>query len=732
MSSYPPDRWEVRFLGDMDSFTVPSKAGVHNRGDKLSLAILMAAPPAEGLDGSFRLSLGGTQLLSIRCNAAEVIPHPGFMDFEIRADFQPGMTVVLPSNAIASDWLDLKELIQAQDVDVHDSDGEEANEQFLALLASTGEGASWRWLVASTGKEGSPLALRLQSLPIPLATLEANLAFKADSTPAMALGQFAILTDNFGSPECVGPVPVLFSSNPGETAATLAKDKRLEHNLCQAVYSRLIQPEVLSAAEALAFLKAPRTGRFLKPLVRSIKGRKPKSSVADTGKLKNQFLKLKYFGKNDLKEKTCCRLLESDCNTVPKNNMHYFAPPADGQQAGSSREQQDNSQPNTPASNSGGGSQHQEHAPTGSQAGSFTTPKYSVDNKYILSCVPPLHTQKLHVKLRRPANELLNASIADSTWGKYQSAWNNFLSYITEHDIRLKWPIDAVTVRGYVVWCLAVKKLQPSTTKSYLSAISFAHILKGVDSENFATDKFITAYLNGAKNLNQNDCTTKDKRRAMSLAILKILGHRIANSNWDEVAKQVVWAACVTGFFTSARMGEILARQVGKYDPTSDLCWKDVKLGKTSALLHLKSPKNRKVGSEFLDLFEISNESFCPVSSLKFLKFYQIKHGIFDAQKPVFMFKSGKFLTVDTLNKTLDCLTNDLCDKSFDKISCHSFRAAIPTALDKRPDIANTCDIRNWGRWGSGCYTSYTKLNTEQKKCMFGKIIQILQENINN
>ncbi len=69
MSSFPPADWEVRYLQDMDTFTVEPD------GNKLCLAALLAVKPAGALEGNFRLTLTGTEDVSIRLNVADFIPH---------------------------------------------------------------------------------------------------------------------------------------------------------------------------------------------------------------------------------------------------------------------------------------------------------------------------------------------------------------------------------------------------------------------------------------------------------------------------------------------------------------------------------------------------------------------------------------------------------------------------------------------------------------------------------
>jgi hypothetical protein len=86
MSSFPPADWEVRYLQDMDTFTVEPD------GNKLCLAALLAVKQAGAMEGNFRLTLTGTEDISIRLNVANFIPHKAMEVFTVVGQFHPGAT----------------------------------------------------------------------------------------------------------------------------------------------------------------------------------------------------------------------------------------------------------------------------------------------------------------------------------------------------------------------------------------------------------------------------------------------------------------------------------------------------------------------------------------------------------------------------------------------------------------------------------------------------------------
>ena len=108
-------------------------------------------------------------------------------------------------------------------------------------------------------------------------------------------------------------------------------------------------------------------------------------------------------------------------------------------------------------------------------------------------------------------------------------------------------------------------------------------------------------------------------------------------------------------------------------------------------------------GGEWVPLFEFPVKDFCPVRALRKLKKLQKEKGVFDPELPVFRFGSGKILTQKNLNKILaELLSSTRYRKKI--ITARSFRAGIPTDLERHPRLARDKHIKNWGRWRSSAY----------------------------
>ena len=163
---------------------------------------------------------------------------------------------------------------------------------------------------------------------------------------------------------------------------------------------------------------------------------------------------------------------------------------------------------------------------------------------------------------------------------------------------------------------------------------------------------------------------------------LPLLGHCLASAGWEPLSRQVVWAACTTAFFSSTRLGKLLASSPTSHDPSADLLWRDVIFHSPSAiLLGLKSPKSADPCGEFLDLFSFPGHNCCPVKTLRSLWNKHVAAGLASLDAPEFHFLLGKNLTPSHLNSILADLLPDLCVPGVNTISWHSFRAGSPLPL---------------------------------------------------
>jgi hypothetical protein len=291
----------------------------------------------------------------------------------------------------------------------------------------------------------------------------------------------------------------------------------------------------------------------------------------------------------------------------------------------------------------------------------------------------------------------------------------------------LSWPLTDVDLCGFASWAILNRHLKTSTVRTYLSNLSTAHELKGFGRVS-CLQPLTKRVLKGAENLDFYNSIAKSSRKVMTLPLLKLLGHEIAESSWSPFNKQVFWTACVTAFFGSFRFGEILAPSEWAYNKHETLLWSDVDITEDSVLIHVKISKNRTQGGEHIDLFPFSSHNCCPVKCLTRLQRMCMAKtdGKLADGEPVFRFDSGKLLTSEKLNTTLELLLRPHLGDQARDIQGHSFRAAIPSAMANNPNLASDEEIKSWGRWNSGSFKLYTRLRQNQKRSIFDKITAIL------
>jgi hypothetical protein len=90
--------------------------------------------PADGQEGHFRLVLSGSSHVHVRAKVYEVLPIKELAGIELREQFLPGHQIQLQKNSICSTWVDVEDLVKAQDVDAFDADGDPAHEALVDIL----------------------------------------------------------------------------------------------------------------------------------------------------------------------------------------------------------------------------------------------------------------------------------------------------------------------------------------------------------------------------------------------------------------------------------------------------------------------------------------------------------------------------------------------------------------------------------------------------------------------
>ena len=129
MSSFPPKRWEVRFLKDMASLTCEAPGP-----GELGLAAYLAVKPAGIEEGNFRFALAGPDKLKLRFKITDVINSRLFEGMFAEAELSVGDQIQFEKNTVCSDWFDIVELVNSQDYMITDNDDNDVSEDFLTAL----------------------------------------------------------------------------------------------------------------------------------------------------------------------------------------------------------------------------------------------------------------------------------------------------------------------------------------------------------------------------------------------------------------------------------------------------------------------------------------------------------------------------------------------------------------------------------------------------------------------
>jgi hypothetical protein len=276
----------------------------------------------------------------------------------------------------------------------------------------------------------------------------------------------------------------------------------------------------------------------------------------------------------------------------------------------------------------------------------------------------------------------------------------------------------------FISWAALEKKLSPDSIKSYISNIKLIHKLKGLPTDG-CSSFLCKTLIRGAENLHFYSNEKKEQKKVMSLPLLRILGHELANSNWSDHSKVVIWSTYTVAFMGSFRLGELLAKSETEFNPLETLMWRDIKIMSDDSIqIHVKVPKTRTAKGEHISLFPFPFYGCCPVAAIKKLKSLAEENG--DLNKPVFMFDSGRLLTKAKLNKIiqLQLFPHIVIEARY--YSCKSFRAALPSALAANPHMSNDSTIKRWGRWNSKAFERYTRLSHSAKRKLFKKFIKAL------
>ncbi len=154
---------------------------------------------------------------------------------------------------------------------------------------------------------------------------------------------------------------------------------------------------------------------------------------------------------------------------------------------------------------------------------------------------------------------LILDSKAKTTWNKHISAWKLYHHFCSGHNLSA-WPATVDKSRAFATWAVTERGFKSETVRSYVSSLSLNNALCGGTQNPLTSNLVIKMILKGADNRDQYNIAKCKPKLSVNPHMLKILGHRIANSDWGDISKQVCWTALVVCFFSSCCMGELVVK----------------------------------------------------------------------------------------------------------------------------------------------------------------------------
>ena len=170
------------------------------------------------------------------------------------------------------------------------------------------------------------------------------------------------------------------------------------------------------------------------------------------------------------------------------------------------------------------------------------------------------------------AVEAFSYSITRDTQSGYATAARHFFE--AEKELGRKFNIPPNEAKLIFLTCYFIKKdLTVPTIRNYMAGIRFYLLSLGIAAPPKLPplpEQLLVGRVNQVRN--PALLASKKTKRAISLEILKLLGHGIARNNvWSDYEKNLRWAVFLTAWWGSFRIGELLSKSMHQFHPSSAL-----------------------------------------------------------------------------------------------------------------------------------------------------------------
>lgn len=317
--------------------------------------------------------------------------------------------------------------------------------------------------------------------------------------------------------------------------------------------------------------------------------------------------------------------------------------------------------------------------------------------------------------LSRNVREKIISSVSESTWNRYLTAWRLYEAFCTAHSIAPSLPIPDPRILDLASW-LSMRPLSAATVKTYIGSLSQIQQLANLPGISVNGRPLLKRFLKGLERDPEPAPIRRRARRAVSLPLLRILGHYLAGAELAEGERQMFWAVALAAFFGSLRIGELLADKV-KRPASPGLLWADISWVGEELFLRIRSHKTGHESGDLIILFPLQDKSICPVTAFRRLAAGPPRCG------PVFTRAGGGLWTKQHFSSILQHLMQltNLLERG-EAITGHSFRAGIPSALGALGTADSRIALTEWGRWRSGAFAAYTRQHVAAKRAIFRRI----------
>ena len=170
---FPPASWDVFPAADFET-TGPRDPG------ELGVELMVQARANGRLLDHFRITVGGTSLITTKFNLASVMSHKEVPDWNVVIAAWP-RDINIRRNMATGPWMDLKDLISSNDARIESPEGVAVDSKLFldysdSIADKMANSASIRWSVC-VGEDNRP-CLALMALPAPSSTFSGKPLFK--------------------------------------------------------------------------------------------------------------------------------------------------------------------------------------------------------------------------------------------------------------------------------------------------------------------------------------------------------------------------------------------------------------------------------------------------------------------------------------------------------------------------------------------------------------------------